>query len=81
MSELKKRSRGVTTVSRQHQITVPIDALKSAGIRVGDRLRVSSTADGRIVLERQADRVMSFAGVLSGRLDPSLINGLRDEWD
>ena len=79
--EVKKRSKGVTTVSRKHQITVPVDALRSAGIRVGDRLRVSATEDGRIVLERQANRVLSFAGALSRRLDTEAMERLRDEWD
>lgn len=79
--EVKKRRRGVTSVSRKHQITIPVDAMRSAGIEIGDRLRVSATEDGRIILERQEDPVRALAGVLTGRLDRALVEGLRDEWD
>ena len=79
--EVKKRLRGVTKVSSQNQITIPVDALRSSGIQAGDRLRVSSTEDGRIVLERHTDPVTALAGILTGELDRSLIEGLRAEWD
>lgn len=81
MVEVKKRKRGVTSVSRKHQITIPVDALRSAGIKVGDQLRVSTTEEGRILLERNDDPVVDLAGALTGKLDRSLIEGLRDEWD
>ena len=62
MTEEKKRRRGVTRVSRKHQITVPVDALRAAGLGVGDRLKVLVAEGGRIVLEREVDPVRSMQG-------------------
>lgn len=81
MTEVKKRRRGVTRVSRKHQITVPVDALRAAGLEVGDRLKVSVAEGGRIVLEREVDPVRFYAGALTGKLDRQMLEGLRGEWD
>lgn len=81
MREVKKRSRGTTSVSSKHQITIPVAALRSAGIRVGDRLRVSAADNGRILLERESNAVDAFAGILTGKWDRATIEGLRYEWD
>ncbi|WP_322762034.1 AbrB/MazE/SpoVT family DNA-binding domain-containing protein [Frankia sp. Cr2] len=40
-----KRRPGVTRVSRKHQVTLPVEVLRDAGLAPGDELRV--TADGR----------------------------------
>ena len=46
----------------KHQITVPVDALRAAGLGVGDRLKVLVAEGGRIVLEREVDPVRSMQG-------------------
>lgn len=70
----------MTTISAKHQITIPVNALRAAGLAPGDRLRVSASSDGRITLEHQVDPVQVYAGSLTGRLDRSFIESLRDEW-
>ena len=35
-----KRRRGYTRVSPKHQVTIPVDALREGGVRVGDQLKV-----------------------------------------
>ena len=81
MKKVKKRIPGLTTISGKNHITIPVNALRAAGLAPGDRLRVSASRDGRITLEQQVDPVQSHAGALTGRLDRSLIESLRDEWD
>jgi bifunctional DNA-binding transcriptional regulator/antitoxin component of YhaV-PrlF toxin-antitoxin module len=76
--EVKKR-RGETTISRRHQVTVPVDAMRAAGLRPSNRLKVFSAGAGRVLLERIDDPLAEFAGALTGKLDRALIEGLRRE--
>jgi hypothetical protein len=41
-----------TRISQRHQVTIPSVPCRVAGLRVGDRLRAYSDAEGRVVLER-----------------------------
>ena len=79
-SEVKKtRPRGTTKISSKHQVTIPVDAMKQAGLHAGDRLRVR-TEGTTVILEPESaafDRVIgSFTGVWDG-FD---LDALRDEW-
>lgn len=75
-----KRRRGYTRVSPKHQITLPIDVMTRAGVRAGDRLRVTARDTGEIVLERAEDPIEAFAGALTGIFPPDSLDRLRDEW-
>jgi bifunctional DNA-binding transcriptional regulator/antitoxin component of YhaV-PrlF toxin-antitoxin module len=80
MPEVKKRRRGATRVSSKHQVTIPVDALRAAGVEVGDRLVARADGPGRIVFEREADVVADLAGALTGAFEPGELNELREEW-
>jgi bifunctional DNA-binding transcriptional regulator/antitoxin component of YhaV-PrlF toxin-antitoxin module len=80
MPGVKKRRRGAARVSSKHQVTIPVDALRAAGIEVGDRLVARADGPGRIVFEREADVVADLAGALTGAYEPGELNDLRDEW-
>ncbi len=81
MAKVKRRRFGHSTISSKHQVTIPMAAIRDAGLRTGDRLAIRSTGPGRIEFERVEDPVGELAGVLTGRLDRKEIEGLRDEWD
>jgi len=50
-----------TGISAKHQATIPVQALKEAGLKPGDEVRVVAAGRGRLVLE-----VSSIACVTSG---------------
>lgn len=81
MKEVKDRRRGSSRVSAKHQVTIPVEALRSAGLEVGERLVAHADGPGRVVFEREADVLAEFAGSLSGVYEPDELAKLRDEWD
>ena len=81
MSDVKKRSRGTSRISSKHQITIPVDALRSAGLEVGDRVIAHADGAGRVILEREHDVVTEYAGTLTGVYRTDELDGLRAEWD
>ena len=74
------RRRGRTRISRKHQATLPIDALRQAGLKPGDELVVEAAGAGRIVLVRADDLVERHAGKAPGVYPPDYLRELRDEW-
>ncbi len=76
----ERRRRGHTRVSRQHQVTLPVDAMRGAGLRPGDRVKATSPAPGVVVLEREYDPVEALAGDLTGVYETGQLDRLRDEW-
>ena len=68
-------------MSSKHQVTIPIDALRAAGVSAGERLVAHADGPGRIVFEREADVIGAFTGVLSGVYETDELSSLRSEWD
>ena len=60
---------------------MPVDALRAAGLEVGERVTARSDGPGRVVLEREHDVVSEFAGALTGIYAVGELDRLRDEWD
>jgi bifunctional DNA-binding transcriptional regulator/antitoxin component of YhaV-PrlF toxin-antitoxin module len=81
MHEVKKRRRGTSRLSSKHQVTIPTDALRAAGLEVGERLVFHAEGPGRVVLEREADVLDEFSGALTGIYETNELATLRDEWD
>ena len=81
MSKVRARRRGTSTITSQHQITLPVDALREAGLAAGDRLVVRADGAGRMVLVREHDVLAEFSGALTGTYRPDELSTLRDEWD
>ena len=67
-------------MSAKHQVTIPIDALAQAGLRVGDRLRAEVRGPGEVVLVREIDPLTRFAGALTDVYPPGELDELRHEW-
>lgn len=81
VNKVKGARRGTSRVSSKHQVTIPVDALRAAGLEVGERLIAHADGPGRVVFEREADVLAELAGALTGVYEPDELAGLRDEWD
>lgn len=81
MQEVKRsRRRGHTRISRKHQLTIPVGALRKSGLGPGDELRVEAAGAGRILLVRVVDAVARHAGRLTGVYPKGYLKKLRREW-
>jgi bifunctional DNA-binding transcriptional regulator/antitoxin component of YhaV-PrlF toxin-antitoxin module len=77
----RTRKNGHTRVSSKNQATLPVQALREAGIQPGDELRVTADGPGRLILEREDDPLERAFGALHGVYPPGYLEKLRAEWD
>ena len=61
-------------------MTIPVDPLQRAGLRVGDRLDVIVARPGEVRLVRREDPIDHFAGTLTEVYEPGRLDELRAEW-
>ena len=80
MGKVRVRVRGRTRLSAKNQATIPVAALRKAGLRPGDELRVEASGLGRIVLARVDDALARHAGRLTGVYPKGYLRKLRAEW-
>lgn len=80
MEKVKNQGRS-TKISVKHQVTIPIDAMRIAGLVAGERVMARAEGPGRVVLERQDDVLERFSGSLTGVFDQRILDQLRNEWD
>lgn len=83
MSALKvqsKRRRRTTRISVQNQVTLPVEALRKAGLRAGNELLVEDIGPGKLVLSRTDDPVEKLAGMFTGMYPKGYLKKLRREW-
>lgn len=70
-----------TRVSRKNQITIPVAALRAAGLGPGDVLRVEALGAGRVALTRVDELLERYAGALdTGGRFRGRVDALREEW-
>jgi bifunctional DNA-binding transcriptional regulator/antitoxin component of YhaV-PrlF toxin-antitoxin module len=74
------RRRGRSRISAKNQATIPVAALREAGLRAGDEVLVEAAGPGRIVLARAADPIARHAGSLTGAYPKGYLKRLRREW-
>ena len=71
----------MSIISRKNQVTLPVDALRAAGLEPGDDLRVQVVGAGRLELARADDIVEEFAGIFDESVYPDgYLEKLRREW-
>jgi bifunctional DNA-binding transcriptional regulator/antitoxin component of YhaV-PrlF toxin-antitoxin module len=74
-----------TKVSRKNQITLPVAALREAGVGPGDVLRVEVVSDGvfRLIRERDPwwELFKETAGSDLGITTREELEEMRDEWE
>lgn len=68
-------------VSSKNQITLPVEAMRKAGIQSGDEVTVRPIGDGELVVAVRGSRVRRHAGIASGIYKPGELEQLRDEWE
>jgi AbrB family looped-hinge helix DNA binding protein len=67
-------------VSSKNQVTIPVEAMRAAGLRAGDEITVRPVGDGEIMLAARGSRVRRHAGITTGIYEAGEIDRLRDEW-
>jgi bifunctional DNA-binding transcriptional regulator/antitoxin component of YhaV-PrlF toxin-antitoxin module len=71
----------MSVISRKNQLTLPIEALRAAGLEPGDDVRVQVVGPGRLELVRADELVDEFAGVFDATVYPDgYLDELRREW-
>jgi bifunctional DNA-binding transcriptional regulator/antitoxin component of YhaV-PrlF toxin-antitoxin module len=75
------RRPGQSRISSKHQITIPTEAFREAGLQEGDVVRVKANGPGQVLIVRMDDLLDEYAGCLStgGELGRT-VRGLREEW-
>lgn len=59
-------AKGRTRVTSKNQVTIPVDALRKAGIAADDVVSVYADGEGRIVVERMESLIERYADKLQG---------------
>lgn len=67
-------------MSSKNQVTIPVDALREAGMAPGDDVRVRADGAGRLVVERERS-FLDFEGAATGVFPPGFLEEMRKEWD
>jgi bifunctional DNA-binding transcriptional regulator/antitoxin component of YhaV-PrlF toxin-antitoxin module len=68
-------------ISRKNQVTLPVDALREAGLKPGDDVRVQAVGPGRLEVVRTDELVEEFAGIFDRTVYPDgYLEDLRREW-
>ncbi|HTA35521.1 MAG TPA: AbrB/MazE/SpoVT family DNA-binding domain-containing protein [Solirubrobacteraceae bacterium] len=68
-------------VSSKNQVTIPVEAMRAAGIRAGDEITVRPAGNGEIVIAARGSRVRRHAGIAKGIYEHGELERLRDEWN
>ena len=68
-------------ISSKNQITLPVDAMRAAGLRAGDDVAVRVTDTGEIVVAARGSRVRRHAGLFHGLYEEGYLDRLRAEWE
>ncbi len=64
-------------ISSTHQVTLPVAALKRAGIKEGDEVAIEAEGADRIVVRRIGKDANAALGVFDGLYQPGYLERLR----
>jgi bifunctional DNA-binding transcriptional regulator/antitoxin component of YhaV-PrlF toxin-antitoxin module len=68
-------------VSSKNQVTLPVEAMRAAGLRAGEEVTVRPIGDGELIIAARGSRVRRHAGIASGIYNEGELDSLRDEWE
>jgi bifunctional DNA-binding transcriptional regulator/antitoxin component of YhaV-PrlF toxin-antitoxin module len=74
------RRRDRTRISAKNQVEIPVAALRRAGLKPGDELRVEAAGTDRIVMTRVEEILADYAGRLTGVYPKGSLRKLRREY-
>lgn len=67
-------------ISSKNQVTLPVDAMRAAGVHPGDEVTIRAAGDGELVVAVRGSRVRRHAGIANGIYAAGELDQLRDEW-
>jgi bifunctional DNA-binding transcriptional regulator/antitoxin component of YhaV-PrlF toxin-antitoxin module len=68
-------------VSSKNQVTLPVEAMRAAGLHVGDEVTVRPVGEGEVIVAARGSRVRRHAGIATGIYREGELDRLRDEWE
>ena len=68
-------------VSSKNQVTLPVEAMRAAGLRAGDEVVVRPVGEGEVLVAVRGSRVRRHAGIATGIYPAGELARLRDEWE
>ncbi|MEA2182468.1 MAG: Antidote-toxin recognition MazE, bacterial antitoxin [Solirubrobacteraceae bacterium] len=71
----------MSRISSKNQVTLPVAAMRAAGVHVGDEVTVRAMGDGELVVAVRGSRVRRHSGIASGIYRKGELDQLRDEWE
>lgn len=66
-------------ISSKHQVTLPVESLKAAGLNPGDEVTIEPEGPDRIVVRRAEPDLSHALGVFDGLYEPGYLDRLRSE--
>lgn len=67
-------------VSSKNQVTLPVQAMREAGLHAGDDVTVRPVGAGEVIVAARHSRVRRHAGIAMGIYRAGELDDLRDEW-
>ena len=64
-------------ISSKHQVTLPVESLKQAGLTVGDEVAIEAEGADRIVVRRVSRDTERALGIFDGLYEPGYLERLR----
>lgn len=69
--------KGMPRISSKHQITLPVESLKQAGLKAGDEVSIEAEGPDLIVVRRATADVSRAFGVFDGLYEDGYLEKLR----
>jgi bifunctional DNA-binding transcriptional regulator/antitoxin component of YhaV-PrlF toxin-antitoxin module len=66
-------------ISSKHQVTLPVESLRAAGLKPGDQVTIEPEGKDRIVVYRADPDLSKALGVFDGLYEPGYLDRLRSE--
>jgi AbrB family looped-hinge helix DNA binding protein len=78
---VKRAYDGRSRISSKHQVTIPAEVFRGAGLAAGDLVRMQADGAGRVVLTKVDELLNRYSGALAaGGALRGDVERLRDEW-
>ncbi|HEY7961781.1 MAG TPA: AbrB/MazE/SpoVT family DNA-binding domain-containing protein [Solirubrobacteraceae bacterium] len=68
-------------LSSKNQVTLPVAAMRAAGLHAGDEVTVRPLGEGEVLVAARGSRVRRHAGIAKGVYRDGELDRLRDEWE